>query len=251
MKNQILALFILIFLATTAASTVQSSVIRVLVITGGHDYNRTAFEEMLDSLPGSISYKIAEFPDAFNLLGKEHWNEYDIIVFYHMWQEISSVQQKALAGCIREGKPLVALHHSICAFDNWDEYTQIVGGRYFHRPDTIDGRIYPVSSYRHDVDVSVQIKDKYHPVTSGIDNFVLFDETYNNFYVQPGVTPLLVTDTPGSSTVIGWAKQYGQARVVTFQSGHDVPTYRSPQYRKLLWQAIEWAVNRPEKKNHD
>ena len=232
---------IFLLMGLAAISTAQSSPIRVLVVTGGHDYNRPAFEGMLDSLPGAVSYKIAEFPEAFTLFERQHRNEYDVIVFYHMWQEITSDQGTVLAECIREGKPLVVLHHSICAFDNWSEYINIIGGKYFHRPDTIDGRVYPESSYKHDVDISVQIKDKGHPVTAGIKDYVVFDETYNNFYVQPDVTPLLITDTPGSTKIIGWTKQYGRARVVTFQSGHDVPTYRSPEYRKLLWQGIAWV----------
>jgi hypothetical protein len=232
---------ILVWIVMTAVSSGKSSAIRILVVTGGHDYNRPAFEGMLDSLPGDVSYKISEFPEAFTLFEKKHRSEYDVIVFYHMWQVISSKQEKELAECIHEGKPLVVLHHSICAFDNWDEYRNIIGGKYFHRPDTINGRIMSVSSYKHDVNVSIQIKDRNHPVTAGISDFIMPDETYDNFYVQPDVTPLIVTNTPGSSKIIGWTKQYGQARVVTFQSGHDVPAYRSHEYRQLLWQAIEWV----------
>jgi type 1 glutamine amidotransferase len=44
-----------------------------------------------------------------------------------------------------------------------------------------------------------------------------------------------------STPVIGWAKQYGKARVVTLQSGHDVPTFENPNFRKLLKQAILWV----------
>jgi hypothetical protein len=234
-------MLILLLMGMAIASPAQPSTISVLVVTGGHDYNRQSFEGMLDSLPGTISYKIVEFPEAFTLFEKQHRNEYDVIVFYHMWQEITSNQENELAECIREGKPLVVLHHSICAFDNWAEYINIVGGKYFHRPDTVDGQELPVSSYKHDVNVAIQIKDENHPVTAGVADFLLLDETYDHFYVQPNVTQLLVTDTPGSSKVIGWTKQYGLARVVTFQSGHDVPAYQSPEYRKLLWQAIKWV----------
>lgn len=241
MKIRILLPALLLLQGLFAMVSAQSNAVRVLVITGGHDYNRRAFEGMLDSLPGNIEYKIAELPEAFTYFEKQHRTEYDVIVFYHMWQSISAKQQKVMAECIREGKPLVALHHSICAFDNWDEYTNIVGGRYFHRIDTVEGRIYNPSSYKHDVDVLVQIIDKKHPVTSGLDDFTLFDETYNNFYVEPNVVPLLSTNTPGSTETIGWTKQYGNSRVVTIQSGHDAYTFRSPEFRKLLWQAINWV----------
>lgn len=242
MKIRIILSLLVLLQSQCLMVPAQTQPTRVLVITGGHDYNRQEFEGMMDSLPGKITYRIAEFPEAFTLLEKQYRNEYDVLVFYHMWQNISAEQQKVMSGCIKEGKPLVVLHHSICAFDNWDEYTNIVGGRYFHRPDTINGKVYPVSSYEHDVEVSIQIINKNHPVTAGVDDFSLLDETYNNFYVHPDVTPLLVTDTPGSTKTIGWTRLYGRSSVVTFQTGHDVPAFRSPQYRRLLWQAIKYSV---------
>jgi type 1 glutamine amidotransferase len=42
--------------------------------------------------------------------------------------------------------------------------------------------------------------------------------------------------------VIGWTKKYGKARVVTLQSGHDAHTFGNASFRKLLKQAIFWAV---------
>jgi hypothetical protein len=239
MKLRILLTVLAIALIKPVLTMAQP--IRVLVVTGGHDYNRSAFEGMLDSLPGEISYKIAEFPDAFVQFDKQHRDDYDVIVFYHMWQVISPVQQKELTECIRKGKPLVVLHHSICAFDNWDEYINLIGGKYFHRSDTVNGQVLPPSSYKHDVNIAIHVKDKTHPVTAGIADFSILDETYDNFYVQPEVTTLLSTDTPGSTKIIGWTKNYGRARVVTLQSGHDVPAYRSPEYRSLLSQAIRWV----------
>jgi len=59
--------------------------------------------------------------------------------------------------------------------------------------------------------------------------------------------PLLSTDEQSSNPVIGWTKIYGKARVVTLQSGHDVPTFGNPSFRKLLKQAIEWVYNSGEK----
>jgi type 1 glutamine amidotransferase len=234
-------LILLILYISGQPNHAQSVPVHVLVVTGGHDYNVQTFNEMFTSMQDPIAYETAVLPEAFTLLEPENRSRYDVLVFYHMWQDITREQQENLADCIREGKPLVVLHHSICAFDDWDEYRRIIGGKYFHRQDTIDGKIYPPSSYTHDVSVTVTIRDKNHPVTKGIHDFELFDETYDNFYVEPDATPLLLTKTPGSSPVIGWTKQFGNARVVILQSGHDTPTYQDPNYRKLLRQAIEWV----------
>lgn len=217
--------------------------IRILVITGGHDYKMDQFNQMLSSLGENITFQIAELPAAYDMFLPENRNKYDVLVFYHMWQKITDEQANVLAGCIREGKPLVALHHSICAYDDWPEYFNIIGGKYFHKPTVVRGKEYPACTYIHDLHFKVRIVDRKNPVTKGLIDFDIFDETYKGYYVEEGITPLLTTDEPSSTPVIGWSKTYGKSRVVTLQSGHDVPTFENPNYRKLLKQSIEWVYN--------
>jgi type 1 glutamine amidotransferase len=197
---------------------------------------------MLVALGENVRYQIVEFPSAFDMFLPENRDKYDVLVFYHMWQQITEKQARMLSECIKQGKPLVALHHSICAFDNWPEYINIIGGKYFHKPTVVNGKEYPACSYIHDLHFKVKIADHSNPVTHGIDDFEIFDEAYKGYYVEDGVTPLLTTDEPSSTPVIGWSKMYGDARVVTLQSGHDVPTFENPSFRKLLKQAIVWVA---------
>jgi uncharacterized protein len=218
--------------------------VRILVVTGGHEYDKESFLEMMGSLGSGFTYEIAEFPGAFEMFLPRNRDKYDVLVFYHMWQTITPEQQKSMADCIREGKPLLVLHHSICAFDNWDEYSHICGGKYFHQPTEISGIKYPASSYIHDRHILVQVIDTLNPVTKNLRDFELFDETYQGFYVEPGVLPLLRTPDPTSTPVIGWQTQYGKSRVVTIQSGHDAPTYQNEIYRRLLRQAILWVYGK-------
>ena len=198
---------------------------------------------MLSSLGENITFQIAELPAAYDMFLPENRNKYDVLVFYHMWQKITDEQANVLAGCIREGKPLVALHHSICAYDDWPEYFNIIGGKYFHKPTVVRGKEYPACTYIHDLHFRVRIVDRKNPVTKGLTDFDIFDETYKGYYVEEGITPLLTTDEPSSTPVIGWSKTYGKSRVVTLQSGHDAPTFENPNYRKLLKQSIEWVYN--------
>jgi type 1 glutamine amidotransferase len=171
----------------------------------------------------------------------ENRNQYDVLVFYHMFQKVTDEQGKILADCIRNGKPLVALHHSICAYDDWPEYWNIIGGKYFHKETTFNGKVYQPCSYIHDIHFTVKVSDKKHPVTKGISDFPVFDETYKGYYVSDDVTPLLTTDESSSTPVIGWAKKYGKAKVVVLQSGHDVPTFENENFRKLVKQAVEYV----------
>lgn len=244
MKKLKLVLFlILTSLLKLSAAEPPAGQIRILVITGGHDYQKDQFNLMLASLDRNISYQVAELPASYDMFLPLNRDKYDVLVFYHMWQEITEEQAKSFSECIRNGKPLVVLHHSICAFDDWPEYISIIGGKYFHKPTVINGKEYPACSYIHDVHFKVKIADKGHPVTAGLSDFDIFDETYKGYYVEPDVSPLLTTDELSSNPVIGWAKKYGKARVITLQSGHDVPTFENPVFRKLLKQSIEWVYN--------
>jgi len=215
--------------------------IRILVVTGGHTYDKPSFNEMLNSLGKDISSEVVEFPAAYEQFLPENRGKYDVLVFYHMWQKSTPEQEKIFADCIREGKPLVVLHHSICAFDEWPEYWNIIGGKYFHKPTVVDGKEYAPCSYIHDIHFTANIVDKKHPVTKGVKDFEIFDETYKGYYIAQGAEPLLTTTEKSSNSVIGWTWQYGKARVVTLQSGHDTPTFQNENFRRLLKQSIEWS----------
>jgi type 1 glutamine amidotransferase len=244
-KILLFLIFIPFYLSVYCSVSQPAKPIRILVITGGHEYKITEFNQMLEALGKDIQYQISELPGAYDMFLPENRNKYDVLVFYHMWQTITDEQAKVLSDCIRQGKPLVVLHHSICAYDDWPEYVNIIGGKYFHKPTTIKGKEYSACSYIHDLHFTVKIINPADPVTKGLTDFDIFDETYKGFYVDENVTPLLSTDEPSSTPVIGWSKMYGKARIVTLQSGHDAATFENPDFRKLLRQAIEWVFHQP------
>ncbi|HWR99568.1 MAG TPA: ThuA domain-containing protein [Prolixibacteraceae bacterium] len=242
MKNllhcSLLLISILLFFSVNSEAKAP---VRVLVVTGGHNYDKPSFNEMLGSLGQGITSEIVEFPAAYDQFLPENRGNYDVLVFYHMWQKSTPEQEKIFADCIREGKALVVLHHSICAFDEWTEYRNIIGGKYFHKPTVVDGKEYDKCSYLHGLRFTVQVANKKHPVTKGVKDFEIFDETYKGYYIAQGAEPLLTTTEKSSNPVIGWTWKYGKARVVTLQSGHDTPTFQNENYRKLLKQSIEWS----------
>jgi len=236
----VIALIAALLVFNSGLSTAKTP-IRILVITGGHGYDKPSFNEMLNSLGDQITNQVAELPAAYDQFLPENRGKYDVLVFYHMWQKITPEQEQIFAACIREGKPLVVLHHSICAFDEWPEYWNIVGGKYFHKPTTVDGKEYAACSYIHDIRFVVNVAKKKHPVTKGVKDFEIFDETYKGYYVAKDVVPLLTTTEASSAPVIGWTHSYGKARVVTLQSGHATPTFQNENFRQLLKQSIEWS----------
>jgi uncharacterized protein len=241
MKTLFIVLISLVLLFSTSPISKAQTPIRLLVVTGNHNYNKETFNDMFKSLGTNMTFQVIEFPAAFDMFLPENRSKYDVLVFYHMWQKITEEQKKPFAECIRDGKPVVVLHHSICAFDDWPEYWNIIGGKYFHKPTLLNGKEYPACSYIHDIKFTANIVNRNHPVTKGINDFELIDETYKGYYVDPGVDKLITTSDTTSTPVIGWAKTYGKSRIVTLQSGHDSPTFQNPFFRKLLKQSIEWV----------
>lgn len=214
--------------------------LRVLIVTGGHEFEREPFFEMFRRFDG-ISYEEVQHPHAHARLTPTAAREYDVILLYDMWQPISEESQEAFVRVLRAGKGLVALHHSLASYQHWGEYRRILGGKWYAERWKQDGVERPPSTYKHDVVFHVHIVDRRHPVTRGMQDFDIRDETYGNFEVLPHVKPLLATEEPSSHRVIGWEHTYGRSRVVYIQLGHDHYAYENPNYRQLVSQAIRWV----------
>ena len=205
----------------------------IVIITGGHDFERDAFFQMFNELPG-IAYTELIHPGANQVYDSSLLDRTDVLLFYDMVQAITNEEKAAFIHMLEQGKGAVFLHHSLASYQDWGEFEKIIGGKY-----VLTGR--DSSTYRHDVEVPVEIINKEHPVTKGLSDFVIFDEVYGNFKVLPSVEPLLATTHPESGNIIGWANSYGSSRIVYLQGGHDHHAYEDPNFRLLLKQAIQWV----------
>jgi uncharacterized protein len=218
--------------------------IRVLVVTGGHDFEQEPFFKLFKDNP-DISYRAVEHPHAQALLKAEAAKDYDVLVLYDMHQEITDEAKADFIARLKEGKGLVVLHHAIADYQLWPEYAKIIGARYYLEKTKVNGVEKPRSAYKHGMHFTIHVADPKHPVTRGVNDFPIVDETYNLFDVAKGCHVLLTTDEPESNQVIGWTKTYGQARIVYLQSGHDHFAYENSNYQQILRQAIRWTARRP------
>lgn len=216
---------------------------RVLVVTGGHGFEKEPFFKLFKDNP-DITYQAVEHPKAHALLTAEAAKEWDVIVTYDYNQKITDEAKADFIARLKDGKGLVALHHAIATYPAWPEYWNIIGARYYLAATNINGVAKPRSAFKHDVDFKVHVADTRHPVTSGVKDFSIHDETYKWFDVSKDCHPLLTTDEPESNKVIGWAKKYEGARVVYIQLGHDHLAYENPNFRLILKQAIRWTAKR-------
>lgn len=227
------------FCFSSAAPDARNS-LNILVVTGGHGFDRQPFFDMFRALP-DITFDEVEHPSAHSLLSPGPSRKYDVVVLYDMWQPITEDARRQFIAMLESGKGVVALHHALCGYNAWPEYRRIIGGRY--RIGKENDR--QPSVFKHDVDFRVNVRGG-HAVTAGIKDFDVFDETYGDFDVMQGVTPLLMVDHPTSGRKVGWAHTYRRSRVVYIQPGHGPQIFGHPMYRKLLSQAIRWAAQPPD-----
>ena len=209
--------------------------LRVLVVTGGHDYP-TSFYAVFEGRPEWRWAHAASNEEAF---AREIVSRYDVLVLYDYSQKLGEEAKGHLRAFAEAGKGVVVLHHAICSYQDWPWFEELIGGRYL----LSDEGERKASTYRHDVELFVKPAGS-HPIVDPIGPLQLVDETYKGMRISPKVTPLLEIDHPDGDRYVAWVSPYQPARVVTVQLGHDEHAHRSVAYRDLVRNAILWSAGR-------
>jgi len=216
---------------------------RILIVTGGHEFDASGFVGMFQKMAG-ISYEVVSFGQgAEQRLTPRGARDCDAIIFYDMHQD-REPHWKGILQLLAQGKGVVFLHHSLWSYDGtWNDYSRIVGGRASSKQKVVPGAS-PTSTYKHGEHVHVHIAHPSDPVTRGLQDFDITDETYNHYWVDPKVHVLLTTDNPTSEHIIGWSHLYEKSRIVYIELGHGPTAYENPNYITLVRQAILWVVGK-------
>ncbi|NQU84125.1 MAG: ThuA domain-containing protein, partial [Mariniphaga sp.] len=217
---------------------VYAKPVKVLVITGGHSYDTLSFKTMFEEM-GDFDFDYLNQPEANIFISNGNALEYDLLVFYDMWRTISEKEKQGYIKLTEKGMPLLFLHHSIVSYQDWPDFEKLIGGKYVENNKEAKEN---QSTYRHDVWIDVLVVDSNHPITKAMSNFRLFDEVYGNFRVSEDVIPLLKTNHPESTKIIGWENSFNFSKIVYLQPGHDYNTFKSKEFRKLIVQAIHYLV---------
>ncbi|HSU66324.1 MAG TPA: ThuA domain-containing protein [Tepidisphaeraceae bacterium] len=215
--------------------------IRVLLTLGGHGFDRKPFFALWDSLPG-IQYTTCQLPVEADLLKPGLESKYDVVVMYDMSKGFTAAQERNFKDLLKTGIGVVSLHHNLCSHADWEEFGKIIGGRYFQKPETIDGKEYPGSHYLHGQHFEVKLADREHPITKGLSNFELDDEAYSGFWVAPDSHVLLTVDHPKCDHNVAWTTHSGKSRVFYLMFGHGPSAWQNPVYPQLLARGIRWAA---------
>lgn len=234
----LLSLFTAVVLSVAAADAPKT---KVLLITGGHGFERDAFLKVFSENPRITVTHAEHGKGTANAFDRPDLYDYDAVVLYDMPKEINDAQKQRFIDLTQKGIGLVVLHHALVSYQHWPDYERIIGGRY-PEEDGKSGVVSDQIGYKHDVDHTVKIVAKDHPITAGVSDFPIHDEIYWGFRTGQDITPLITTDNAKSGKPLGWTRTEGKSRVVYLQLGHGPEAYANPNYRKLVAQSIDYVA---------
>ncbi|MCS7236771.1 MAG: ThuA domain-containing protein [Thermoguttaceae bacterium] len=226
-----------------AAQEATAPPVRVVITTGGHGFDADGFFGMFRAMPG-VSFEVIELPRQADLLAPPLRQKADCLVFYDMVGDLPREAREQLVALLNQGIGVVALHHNLGANRTWGDYRFIIGGKFIFEKCELDGQSYDTTPWKHGQRLKIKVADPKHPVTRGLTDFDVEDETYGRFYTAADIHVLLRTDHPDNNPIVAWTKKFGQSRIVYIQLGHDRGAYDNPNYRKLVHQAILWAAGK-------
>ena len=215
--------------------------LKVAVVTGGHPYDVQDFHRLFRSLAGMDAY--IQHMDDFATSSEAVRDGYDVVVLYIMLTEGPGDEKEKLPlyagnrkavlehlGATNQG--IVVLHHALLAYPNWPVWSELVG---------IANRKF---WFYHDQHIQVKIANPGHPITQGLHDWEMTDETYTMANAGVGSDILLTLDHPKSMKTIGWTRQFKQARVFCLESGHDNQAWANANFREVLRRGIQWCARR-------
>jgi type 1 glutamine amidotransferase len=259
--------------------------LNVLVAAKGHPYLRDPFMAVFDEMEG-VAATLVEQPLAARLMNSEGMKGFDALVLYDMpgvdfrvadpprAVEPDEDFKRGFRALLDSGFGVVALHHAIAGWPAWEEYAELLGGRFLYKPGKLRGVDRPDSGYRHDVTHELRAVDQNHPVLAGIPKrFTLTDELYLSEVFEDSVAPLLRSNYrftrdnfysaklavsgkmfskegwshEEGSNVVGWFKRARNSPLVYLQPGDGPATYADANYRRLIGNAIHWVASQPAK----
>ncbi|MEV4624261.1 ThuA domain-containing protein [Asanoa sp. NPDC049573] len=206
--------------------------LKVALITEWHPFDVVNFQELFRAYDDIDAY-----PQAWDIFAQDvSRDSYDALVFYNMSFPAppeDDPRRRYLEGRFgNTGQGIVLLHHAILSYETWPFWDAVSG--------TKDRRF----TYHGEQELRCRVADNQHPITRGLDDFTVVDESYAMAEPAEDNEVLLTTDHPRSLRAIAWTRTYRDSRVFCYQSGHDDTTWRNPSFRTMLHRGIRWTAGR-------
>jgi type 1 glutamine amidotransferase len=149
---------------------------------------------------------------------------------------ITEEQGAAVKDFVTAGGGFYSLHNNSHVSLSSKNYREVMGGAYIGHPE-----LRPFQ---------VRVVNKQHPITQGIQNFMVNDEQHFVAYDKDPKHVILESENidgleyekNGRKSVAGWAYPYGKGRVVFTAVGHTNHALWIPAYFELQKRAVKWLL---------
>lgn len=217
-----------------------TSASRILVVTGGHDYDATAFNAMWTSFGATYTIRaLATGHEVFdNITG---WN-YDILVFYNHQNpgnNLTARHKENFQALLNQGVGMFVLHHSVAAYPHFPEFEAMSGGKYRSAAYYSDN----ISTYKIPVNINVLHAKANHPLAQGIPaSFTVNDEMYFKMTFAADNDVVFKTDYVDADGPIAWARTAGKSRVFTTIIGNGSGIFSNVNFRRMVKNGLEHVL---------
>jgi len=184
-------------------------------------------------------------PDRYKICGMETLAAADLAVIFVRRRAFPAQQMQYLHDYLARGGPLVGLRTASHAFDtrgdtppgyaDWPRFDpEVLGGNYNSHYG--DGPTTTVTAAPASIN---------HPVLAGVQlPFTSIGSLYKASPLRDTTTLLLTGAIPDKQPEpVAWTNTYNKSRVFYTSLGHP-DDFKNPQFRKILVNAIFWAINK-------
>ncbi|HEY0262967.1 MAG TPA: ThuA domain-containing protein [Granulicella sp.] len=203
------------------------------------------------------NYGVIENPGKFGEIGPQEFIEAKPVVgggalrtgrTTEAW--ITEEQGQAVKDFVSGGGAFYSYHNNAFVSRSSKNYRDVQGGYGLNHP--------PLRPFK------VRIVNKDHPITHDVKDFMVDDEQHYLVYDKDpknillnsenidGLTYTAAYSDPqdpnpqlknwGTTTVSGWAHEYGKGRVAFTAMGHTIHAMWNPEYIKMQKNAIRWLL---------
>ena len=171
-----------------------------------------------------------DYPYSSYLENSEEWPKEE----YQGW--ISEEQGKAIKEFVQAGGGLYVYHNSSNVSLFSKNFREVMGGAYLGHP--------PLRPFK------VKVVNHEHPITQGIQDFMVNDEQHYVTYDKDPKDILLRSEnidglefeTYGTTAISAWAYNFGKGRVVFTAAGHTLHALWQPEYYKIQNNTVRWLL---------
>ena len=171
--------------------------------------------------PSTVAERLAALPAG----------EYAAVILYTTGfnDQLTPRREKGLLGFVKGGGGFVGVHSAADSFRDSRAYIEMIDGEFLKHP--------------HFHEFPVTIVDKNHYMTVRMPDFAIADEMYHLKSHDPSRSHLVAeTFWQGKKMPMAFVRPYGKGRVAYLALGHDLRSWRHPEFQKLMLRALEWTT---------